>query len=551
MIRIIAWSVAVFAATANAAAPVRSGKAAFGSWHDDAPGVVREFAPGDMPAPNRGLALITRSAGNSPRVVRRPDGVVPKVPGGFSVTLFASGLRVPRVLRVAPNGDLFLAENGAGKILVYKAGANGTPDGSNPSVFASGLDDPYGIAFYPAGNDPKYVYVGEAGKVVRYAYKSGDTHARSAPETIVSGVPEHGHSSRDVAVLRNGKILLAVGSRSNVAEDMAGKTVAQARAYDARHGYGASWGREERRAAVWEFAADGSGIQLYATGLRNCAGLGIQPGSGVPWCVVNERDRLGDNVPFDYATTIRRGAFYGWPWYYIGDHQDPRQIDRRPDLKNHVTVPDVLIQPHSAPLGIAFYDKTQFPAQYRGDAFVALHGSWNRSVRSGYKVVRLLMKNAKPTGAYADFMTGFVVDDDHVWGRPAGVAVALDGSLIVSEDGNGTLWRVTAKRGRRAWRAARFGFVRTGASQYSRAGAAGSCRRFRAGDIGKCCPIPDRGCARLATACRVGGIPTGSSCPVRVGCGVLPCSPGNVGRDPRRDRGTGARYVRSARRGAR
>ncbi len=445
MIRSTAICVALFAVTASAAQPLHTGKAAFGSWRDDAPGVVRKFSPGDLPPPNRGLALITRSAGNSPRVVRRPDGAVPKVPDGLSVKLFASGLRAPRVLRVAPNGDLFLAENGAGKILLFKAGADGTPDGSNPTVFAGGLDEPYGIAFYPPGNDPKYVYVGETGKVVRYAYKSGDTHARSAPETIVHGVPEHGHSTRDVAVLRSGKILLAVGSRSNVADEMQHKTVAEARAYDTRHGFGASWGAEEGRAAVWEFSADGSGIHLYATGLRNCAGLGIQPGSGTPWCVVNERDRLGDNVPFDYATTIRQGAFYGWPWYYIGDHQDPRQMDRRPDLKNHVTIPDVLIQPHSAPLGITFYNQKAFPPQYRGDAFVALHGSWNRSARSGYKVVRLLMKNGKPTGAYADFMTGFVVDDGHVWGRPAGLAVAHDGSLIVSEDGNGTLWRVTAK----------------------------------------------------------------------------------------------------------
>lgn len=445
MIRFVAMSIVTVAAAANAAAPVRTGKAAFGSWHDDAPGVVRKFSPGDLPPPNRGMALITHSAGNSPRVVRRPDGAIPKVPGGFSVSLFASGLSEPRVLRIAPNGDLFLAETGAGKILVYPADANGTPDGSKSTVFASGLDEPYGIAFYPPGGDPKFVYVGETAKVVRFAYKNGDTRAVSSAETIVSDVPERGHSTRDLAVLPNGKLLLAVGSRSNVAEDMPTKTVAEARAYDARHGYGASWGAEERRAAVWEFSADGNGIRLYATGLRNCAGLTVQPGTSTPWCAVNERDRLGDNVPYDYATSVKRGAFYGWPWFYIGDHEDPRLAGQRPDLKRHVTVPDVLIQPHSAPVGIAFYDQKTFPPEYRGAAFVALHGSWNRSARTGYKVIRAIMKNGKPTGAYADFMTGFVVDDDHVWGRPASMAAAHDGSLIVSEDGNGTLWRVTAK----------------------------------------------------------------------------------------------------------
>ncbi len=177
---------------------------------------------------------------------------------------------------------------------------------------------------------------------------------------------------------------------------------------------------------------------MFAAGLRNCAGLAVDPASGEPWCAVNERDGLGDNLPPDHVTRVQEGHFYGWPWYYIGDHEDPRHKGERPDLAGKVTVPDVLIQPHSAPLGIAFYEGTMFPAEYRGNAFVTLHGSWNRHQRTGYKVVRIV----PGSGAYEDFLTGFVTEDGGVWGRPVGVAVAKDGSLLVSEDGNGTIWRI-------------------------------------------------------------------------------------------------------------
>jgi glucose/arabinose dehydrogenase len=208
---------------------------------------------------------------------------------------------------------------------------------------------------------------------------------------------------------------------------------------------GALWGNEENRAAVLAFDPDGGNERIAATGLRNCSGMTVQPATGALWCAVNERDGLGDNVPFDYATSVKEGAFYGWPWYYIGSHEDPRHANARRDLAGHVTVPDVLFQAHSAPLGISFYDGSQFPAEFKGDAFVTLHGSWNRGTRTGYKVVRLIFENGKPTGEYEDFMTGFVVSDEQVWGRPVGVATAKDGSLIVSEDGSGTLWRVTYK----------------------------------------------------------------------------------------------------------
>ena len=204
------------------------------------------------------------------------------------------------------------------------------------------------------------------------------------------------------------------------------------------------WGptAEEWRADVLAFDADGSHRRIFASGLRNCTAEAIAPATGALWCVVNERDGLGDDLPPDFATSVREGAFYGWPWYYIGNHEDPRLKGQHPDLEGRVTIPDVLIQPHSAPLGITFYDGAQFPQDYRGDAFVTLRGSWNRARRTGYKVIRLRFANGRPTGEYEDFLTGFVVSDQAVWGRPVGIAVAHDGALLVSEDGNGTIWRI-------------------------------------------------------------------------------------------------------------
>jgi glucose/arabinose dehydrogenase len=431
-----------FGMTAAAALPAPQ---KFGSWHDDAPGVVRKFSLDDLEAPKTGTDIEKEDNNYRAKVSSRPDGAIPKVPEGFNVELFAQGLNKPRVLRVAPNGDLFLAETGSGRILIFKAAADGKPDGSKPYEFASGLTKPYGIAFYPAGDKPQFVYVGEPDKVERFPYKSGDTKAEAQPVTVVSNIPSEHHWTRDLAISPDGKFFLTVGTGSNEGDDMPAKSVAEAQAFEKVHGLGAAWGKEDMRAAVWTFDMDGTNKKVYAHGVRNCTGIAFQRGVDSPWCVVNERDGLGDDVPFEYATVVKQGAFYGWPWYYNGDHEDPRRPNQRPDLKGHVATPDVLIQPHSAPLSIVFYDKDKFPQNYRGDAFITLHGSWNRSNRTGYKVVRMLMKDGKPTGEYADFMTGFVVDDEHVWGRPVGVAVAHDGSLIVSEDGSGTLWRITAK----------------------------------------------------------------------------------------------------------
>lgn len=413
---------------------ILKGRDAFGDWRDDRPGVWRLIRPGDLPEPYSSASASNRAG---PAL---PDEDGPQVPEGFHATLIASGLRSPRVVRVAPNGDLFVADSRANQIRTYRLDGNGRV--AEEAIFADGLDRPYGIALYPADN-PQWVYVANTGNVVRFPYRAGDMKASGRPQAVIDDLPTGGHWTRDIAFSPDGATLyLSVGSHSNVAEGMgeppAGWPEGQAP--------GAAWGAEAGRAELRAYDPDGSNGRVVATGLRNCSGLAVQPATGVPWCVVNERDGLGDDVPFDYATAVREGAFYGWPWYYIGRNQDPRHAGARQDLTDAIAVPDVLLQAHSAPLGIAFYEGGQFPAEYKGDAFVALHGSWNRGTRTGYKAVRLKFDNGVPTGAYQDFMTGFVSSDGEVWGRPVGVSVAVDGSLIVTEDGSGTIWRVTYGR---------------------------------------------------------------------------------------------------------
>jgi glucose/arabinose dehydrogenase len=441
---IIALLVLSIAPVARADAP-RAGTAAYGDWHNDAPGVVRHITPDAMPPP-----FATQSVARGPSVVERPAGAVLHVPPGFVVDEYASGLNTPRTLRVAPNGDVFLAESGGGRIRVFRA-----PDGATrpvrTAVFAEGLSLPFGVAFWPPGPDPRFVYVAETDRVVRYPYQSGDLHARGPAQVVVPRLPSGGnHWTRDVVFSPDGqRMFVSVGSSSNAGTEMPAMSEAEARAWDASHGLGAAWGDEQDRADVLAFDPEGRNGHVFAAGLRNCVAQAIAPADGALWCVVNERDGMGDNLPPDYATSVREGAFYGWPWYYIGDHADPGLRGARPDLAAHVTVPDVLIQPHSAPLGIAFYAAAQFPPDYRGDAFVTLHGSWNRAMRTGYKVVRLRFAAGKPTGECEDFLTGFVVSDQAVWGRPVSVAVAHDGALLVSEDANGTLWRVSYHGGNR------------------------------------------------------------------------------------------------------
>ncbi|MEK9278954.1 MULTISPECIES: sorbosone dehydrogenase family protein [unclassified Bradyrhizobium] len=430
-----AWLLAA-AATGVQAEPVLQGKAAYGNWQSDKPGTVRLIRPQDLARPGG-----TPSAASFPRVVPRSPEASLQVPAGFKVELFAEGLRGPRTVRVAPNGDIFVAETRAGTIRVLRAGEGKV---ATNDVYASGLRQPFGIAFFPNGDDPQWVYVANTDGVVRFPYQAGDLKARGKPETVVASLPhDGGHSTRDIVFTPDNKrMLVSVGSHSNLAEGM-GNPPGGLAAWSRTQPLGAAWASETERGAVLAFNPDGKERKIYATGIRNCVGLAIQPQTGLPWCSTNERDGLGDDLVPDYVTSVKEGAFYGWPWFYIGGNEDPRHAGARPDLKDKVTVPDVLVQPHSASLGMTFYQGTQFPAEYRGDAFAAEHGSWNRSKRTGYKVIRIRMKDGKPTGEYEDFITGFVVNDREVWGRPVGVAVAKDGSLLISEDGNGTIWRVT------------------------------------------------------------------------------------------------------------
>ena len=413
---------------------VLEGRAAFGDWRADAPGTRRLIRPSDLPRPQP-----ADSVANMVRVAHRTDER-PRVPAGFAVDLFASGLAAPRLIRTAPNGDVFVSESRAGRISVLRA------DGGAPakkSVFASGLQYPFGIAFYPPGPDPQWVYVGDTGAVVRFPYRNGDLAARGEPETIVPRLPVGGHATRDVVFSPDGATMyVSIGSGSNDAEGMTRLSGASRQNFIADHPLGATWGSDADRADVLAFDAQGKNKKIFATGIRNCVGMAVAP-DGTLWCSTNERDDLGNDLPPDYVTRVRAGSFYGWPWYYIGGNEDPHHRGERPDLKDKVTVPDVLIEAHSASLGMTIYDGAQFPAEYRGSLFAAQHGSWNRSKRTGYKVIRAIVKNGVPTGEYEDFATGFVVNDSTVWGRPVGVAVDKDGALLISEDASGTIWRVS------------------------------------------------------------------------------------------------------------
>jgi glucose/arabinose dehydrogenase len=416
---------------------VLKGQDAFGDWQRDKPGTARLITPEDLPKPGA-----TPSAANMSRIAARSASTKPQVPPGFKVELFADGLSGPRIIRTAPNGDLFVAETRAGRIRILRA-ADGAPKPQTSEVYASGLGHPFGIAFFPSGDDPHWVYVANTDSVVRFPYRSGDLKASGKPETVVAKLPTGGHSTRDIAFTPDDKrMLVSVGSEGNDGEGL-GRPPGGLESWSRAHALGATWGDETDRAAVLAFDPDGKNQKTFATGIRNCVGLAIQPQTGTPWCSTNERDGLGDNLVPDYVTRVRENAFYGWPWFYIGGNEDPRHAGERPDLKDKVTIPDVLLQAHSASLGMTFYGGGQFPAEYRGDAFAAEHGSWNRAKRTGYKVIRIRLKQGVPTGEYEDFVTGFVVNDSEVWGRPVGVAVAHDGALFVSEDGNGTIWRVS------------------------------------------------------------------------------------------------------------
>jgi glucose/arabinose dehydrogenase len=312
-----------------------------------------------------------------------------------------------------------------GRILVFRGmTSEGKPE--QQAIFASGLQKPYGIAFYPPGQNPEWVYIGDENAIVRFPYHNGDLKATAAPQHIAD-LPPGGHDTRALQFSLDGKkLFVGVGSESNVNDPDTHPA-------------------EKNRADILVCDPSNCDLKVYAYGIRNAGGgLTVNPKTGELWCSVNERDALGDNLVPDYITHVQEGGFYGWPWWYIGGHQDPRHQGKHPELKEKAIVPDVLLQAHNASLEFTFYEGDKFPAEYRGDIFASEHGSWNKSVRVGYEVIRVpLHQSGHASGEYEDFLTGFVLPDGKVWGRPVGITEAPDGSLLVSDDGSNSIWRVS------------------------------------------------------------------------------------------------------------
>ena len=382
-----------------------------------------QIRPADLPQPYH-----SRSAINPPKVVPQPRDALLKVPPGFVVREAAAGFKQPRQLKLAPNGDLFVSESRGDRVTVLRD-TDGDGVFDRRWTFSDDLDRPFGIAFIPAdpgrsrpaGIIDRWVYIGNTGSVVRFAYEPGQTEASGPPEKLLD-LPTGGHWTRDLLYHpEENKLYISVGSKGNVAEE------------------------GPYRAAILRSNLDGSGLEVFATGLRNPVGLAREPLSGDLWTSVNERDGLGDDLVPDYATRVEEGGFYGWPYSYIGSNPMPGYARKRPDLVERAIVPDVLFQAHSAALGITFYTADQFPEHFRGGAFVAFRGSWNRRQRTGYKVVYLPFdEQGRARGYYEDFVTGWedTPSEKTVWGRPVGVLVDRDGTLLVTDDGNDKLWRV-------------------------------------------------------------------------------------------------------------
>jgi glucose/arabinose dehydrogenase len=417
--------VALSVAVSVPAQAVKTGDAAFETWSDEKPGNRVHLTIADLPVPHP-----EQSVAAGPQLVPR-NGAVPMAKPGYKVELYAEGgFKVPRLVRTAPNGDLFLVDAGAGTITVLRGvGADGKA--AQREVFAStGMDRPWGLSFWPAKN-PKYVYVGNTGSVVRFPYTLGEMKASGPAEVIVKDLPHGGgHFTRDVVFSKDdSRMFVSVGSGSNVDDPD-------------------THPEETHRADVLEFKPDGTFVKVYASGIRNCVGEAINPANGELWCSTNERDLLGNHLVPDYVTSVKEGGFYGWPWFYMGGAkggvQDPRLKGTHPELQSKVITPDVLMQPHNGSLQMTFYDGKGMPGVATGDIFAAEHGSWNREPRTGYEVAHIPMKNGKAVGEYEDFLTGFVNPQGGVWGRPVGITTAKDGALIVVEDGAGTVWRVTS-----------------------------------------------------------------------------------------------------------
>jgi glucose/arabinose dehydrogenase len=350
----------------------------------------------------------TPSAANSPWTRRRPANAQLHLPPGFHIAVYATDIDDPRNMLLAPNGDVIVAQSGANQISILRNGKR--------STFTTSIPNPFGLAIRG-----EWLYVGAEEGIYRLPYRAGDLSARGAPQKLAP-LPGGGHSTRNLVFSADGtKLYVSIGSSSNVSRE------------------------EPPRAAIMEYDANAKNPHVFASGLRNPVGLAWNPATHALWTSVNERDGLGDDLVPDYITDVHANAFYGWPYSYLGAHEDPRRKGERPDLVARATVPSVLIQAHSAPLGMLFYEGSMFPPDYRGSAFVALHGSWNRSRRTGYSVIRVPFRNGKPAGGYDDFVTGWMSDSgsNTVWGRPVGLLVLADGSLLVSDDGANVIWRVT------------------------------------------------------------------------------------------------------------
>lgn len=373
-----------------------------------------EIRAADLPPPNP-----AEDAVNAPRIVPRPAGANLIMPPGFSADTFAEGeFTQPRWLALAPNGDVFLSDSRAGKIIILRD-ANNDGVAEQRFTFVEGMKQPFGMAFWK-----NFIYIGNTDAVIRFTYKPGQTKAEGTPEKIAD-LPGRGyreHWTRNILFSPDGKkMYVTVGSETNVSVEA-----------------------EPMRAAIVEFNPDGTGKRIYASGTRNPIGLAWQPGTRTLWAAVQERDRLGDDLVPDFVTEIKDGGFYGWPYAYMGI-EDPRRKGEKPDLVKQTLTGSVLIESHSAVLGLAFNQGRMFPSEYRGDAFVALHGSWNRNKRTGYKIVRIRFKNGKPVGGYDDFLVGWMMGPDikEVWGRPVGLLFLRDGSMLITDDGANKIWRVT------------------------------------------------------------------------------------------------------------
>jgi glucose/arabinose dehydrogenase len=387
--------------------------------HDNT-GTVQMNSKDTLPPP-----FHTESVRNTSKVIGWPAGKTPIAPTGFTVNKFADGLDSPRWIYVADNGEIFIAESGrdaknsANRITRFTDEDNdGVPN--SRTVFLKNLNQPFGMLII--GNK---FFVGNTDGVVAYDYKPGMTEINT-PATRINTLPTGRHWTRNIITnAAKDKLYIAVGSGSNIADNGIDK--------------------EFRRANILVTDLDGKNEKVYASGLRNPVGMAWQPGTNILWTAVNERDELGDDLVPDFITSLKEGGFYGWPYSYFGQHVDPRIKDQRPDLVQKAIIPDVPLGAHTSSLGLVFYDGTSFPARYRNGAFVGQHGSWNRSKPVGYKVVFVPFTNGKP-GVMEDFLTGFMADAEknEVYGRPVGVAVLRDGSLLVADDAGNTVWRVSA-----------------------------------------------------------------------------------------------------------